>query len=138
MGISSSSTLDYVFFKCWCDLLFVLGQLGIAGRGCLLLAKVLRVKKDLKGESNAKEISDALPFIEYELHRQLLNKLKGQAHDIFSRIFKLRIHDFFLPIIVLIFSSAQNWEKMPFLRNKNFLFFFTWEILVKKIHSFVF
>merc|ERR1711976_1136108 len=52
------------------------GQLGIAGRGCLLLAKVLRVKKDLKGESNAKEISDALPFIEYELHRQLLNKLK--------------------------------------------------------------
>ena len=57
---------------------FLLGQLGIAGRGCLLLAKVLRVKKDLKGESNAKEISDALPFIEYELHRQLLNKLKGQ------------------------------------------------------------
>ena len=30
----------------------------------------------MKGESNAKEISDSLPFIEYELHRQLYNKLK--------------------------------------------------------------
>ena len=108
--------------------MFVLGQLGIAGRGCLLLAKVLRVKKDLKGESNAKEISDALPFIEYELHRQLLNKLKGQAHNMFSRIFKLRIYDIFF-----IFSSAQTWEKMPFLSNKNFVFFFNWEVSVKKL-----
>ena len=64
------------------------GQLGIAGRGCLLLAKVLRVKKDLKGESNAKEISDALPFIEYELHRQLLNKLKVKG---MNAIFGLKI-----------------------------------------------
>ena len=36
----------------------------------------MRLKKDLKGESNAKEISDALPFIEYEIHRQLTHKLK--------------------------------------------------------------
>ena len=107
MGISSSSTID-LSLNVNAIFLFVLGQLGIAGRGCLLLAKVLRVKKDLKGESNAKEISDALPFIEYELHRQLLNKLKGQAHDMFSRFFKLRIYEFFLPNIVLIFSSAQN------------------------------
>ena len=32
--------------------------------------------RDLKGENNAKEISEALPFIEYEIHRQLINKLK--------------------------------------------------------------
>ena len=50
----------------------------VTGRGCLIQAKVLRLKKDLKGESNAKEISDALPFIEYETHRQLVNKLKVQ------------------------------------------------------------
>ena len=68
--------------------ILILGQLGIAGRGCLLLAKVLRVKKDLKGESNAKEISDALPFIEYELHRQLLNKLKVKG---MNAIFGLKI-----------------------------------------------
>eukprot|EP00095_Tigriopus_kingsejongensis_P005187 maker-scaffold321_size207582-snap-gene-1.29 protein:Tk05187 transcript:maker-scaffold321_size207582-snap-gene-1.29-mRNA-1 annotation:"c2 domain-containing protein 5 isoform x2" len=48
----------------------------ILGRGCLIQAKVLRLKKDLKGENNAKEISDGLPFIEYEIHRQLINKLK--------------------------------------------------------------
>ena len=32
--------------------------------------------RDLKGENNAKEISEALPFVEYEIHRQLINKLK--------------------------------------------------------------
>lgn len=50
--------------------------LTINGRGCLVQAQVCRVKKDLRGESNAKEISDALPFLEYELHRLLINKLK--------------------------------------------------------------
>ncbi len=48
----------------------------VTGRGCLLQAKVLRLKRDVKAEHNAKEISDALPFIEYEIHRQLINKLK--------------------------------------------------------------
>lgn len=51
-------------------------NLSITGRGCLLQAQVCRVKKDLRGESNAKEISDLLPFLEYELHRLLINKLK--------------------------------------------------------------
>ena len=102
--------------------MFVLGQLGIAGRGCLLLAKVLRVKKDLKGESNAKEISDALPFIEYELHRQLLNKLKGQAHDMFSRIFKLQIYDFFSTNYCFDFLKCSKLRKMPFVTIKEFVF----------------
>ena len=58
----------------------------------MLQAKVLRLKKDLKGENNAKEISDGLPFIEYELHRQLINKLKvgcALGPDIFFRIQKV-------------------------------------------------
>lgn len=68
--------------------------LAIAGRGCLLQAEVLRPKKDLKGESNAKEISDALPFIEYELHRQLLNKLKVKGMNaIFGLKMNLSISD---------------------------------------------
>ncbi len=74
--------------KCLCcsrgyvpDIMFTtveppVGQLEINGRGCLLQAKVLRLKRDLKGENNAKEISDALPFLEYEIHKQLVNKLK--------------------------------------------------------------
>ena len=36
----------------------------------------LQFFRDLKGENNAKEISEALPFVEYEIHRQLINKLK--------------------------------------------------------------
>ncbi|XP_023232164.1 C2 domain-containing protein 5-like [Centruroides sculpturatus] len=51
-------------------------NIPITGKGCFIQARVCRVKKDGKGEQNAKEISDSLPFLEYELHRQLLNKLK--------------------------------------------------------------
>ena len=47
-----------------------------AGRGCLIQARVARTKRDMKGELNAKEISDSLPFLEYELHKQLINKMK--------------------------------------------------------------
>jgi hypothetical protein len=36
-------------------------------------ATVVRMKKDLKGENNARELSDALPFVEYEIHRQLVS-----------------------------------------------------------------
>ncbi|GAB0096729.1 C2 domain-containing protein [Sergentomyia squamirostris] len=50
--------------------------LQITGRGCLVQAQVCRQKRDLKGESNAKEISDGLPFLEYELYRVLINKMK--------------------------------------------------------------
>lgn len=51
-------------------------SLQITGRGCLVQAQVCRQKRDLKGESNAKEISDGLPFLEYELYRVLINKMK--------------------------------------------------------------
>ena len=47
----------------------------IVGQGGLIQARVLKTKKDLKGENNAREVSDVLPFIEYEIHRQLVNKL---------------------------------------------------------------
>ena len=77
-------------------------QLDIQGRGCLIqgtfdvisdtkirytkdfafIAQVLRPKKDMKGENNAKEISDSLPFVEYELHRQLFNKLKVKGMNV--------------------------------------------------------
>lgn len=48
----------------------------IIGRGCLLQARVCRTKKKEKGEANADIVSTILPFLEYELHQQLLNKLK--------------------------------------------------------------
>ncbi|KAH6936669.1 hypothetical protein HPB50_020576 [Hyalomma asiaticum] len=40
------------------------------------VCRVCRNKRDLKGEQNAREISDSLPFLEIELHRQIQTKLK--------------------------------------------------------------
>ncbi|CAB4065057.1 unnamed protein product [Lepeophtheirus salmonis] len=57
-------------------------------RGSFIQAKVVKYKKDLKGDNNAKEISDALPFLEYEIHRQLLNKLKVKG---MNSLFDLKI-----------------------------------------------
>ncbi|XP_055848017.1 C2 domain-containing protein 5 isoform X2 [Episyrphus balteatus] len=54
-------------------------SLLVTGRGCFMQAQVVRAKKDLRSESNAKEISDGLPFLEYELHRVLINKLKAKG-----------------------------------------------------------
>ncbi|XP_063980326.1 uncharacterized protein LOC135164172 isoform X2 [Diachasmimorpha longicaudata] len=58
------------------------------GRGCFLQATVCKNKKDLRGELNAKEISDCLPFLEYELHSLLLNKLKVKG---MNAIFGLKV-----------------------------------------------
>lgn len=60
----------------------------IIGRGCFLQSHICRPLKDAKGESNAKEISDGLPFLEYELHRLLLNKLKIKG---MNAIFSLKV-----------------------------------------------
>ncbi|XP_044741540.1 C2 domain-containing protein 5 isoform X2 [Chrysoperla carnea] len=60
----------------------------IVGNGCLIQAHVCRPKRDLRAESNAKEISDSLPFLEYDLHRLLINKLKVKG---MNTIFGLRV-----------------------------------------------
>lgn len=51
-------------------------EIETVGRGCLLRAIVTRPRKKSSSELGAKLISDYLPFVEYELHRQLLGKLK--------------------------------------------------------------
>jgi hypothetical protein len=58
------------------------------GKGSLLQAYVCRPKRDCRGELNAKEISDGLPFLEYELHRILVNKLKVKG---MNSIFGLKV-----------------------------------------------
>ncbi|XP_076763814.1 C2 domain-containing protein 5 isoform X1 [Xylocopa sonorina] len=62
--------------------------LSTTGRGCIIQATVCKTKKDLRGELNAKEISDCLPFLEYELHSLLLNKLKVKG---MNAIFGLKL-----------------------------------------------
>ncbi|XP_077991770.1 C2 domain-containing protein 5-like isoform X2 [Glandiceps talaboti] len=74
------------------DILFTTIQppqdLEITGRGCLLQARICRTKKKAQGEANASLVSDALPFMEYELHRQLMSKLKLKG---MNAIFDLRV-----------------------------------------------
>lgn len=41
-----------------------------------LSPRLCRLKKKAQGEVNATAISNLLPFMEYELHTQLMNKLK--------------------------------------------------------------
>ncbi|XP_025764420.1 C2 domain-containing protein 5 isoform X16 [Oreochromis niloticus] len=51
-------------------------EAAVAGKGCLIQARLCRLKKKAQGETNATAISNLLPFMEYELHTQLMNKLK--------------------------------------------------------------
>uniref|UniRef100_A0AAG5CS02 C2 domain-containing protein n=1 Tax=Anopheles atroparvus TaxID=41427 RepID=A0AAG5CS02_ANOAO len=61
--------------------------MAVSGRGCLIQAHTCRMKRDLKSEANGKEISDALPFLEYELYKLLVSKLKIKG---MNAIFGLR------------------------------------------------
>ncbi|XP_062402661.1 C2 domain-containing protein 5 isoform X1 [Sardina pilchardus] len=63
-------------------------EASITGKGCLIQARLCRLKKKGQGEGNATCISSLLPFMEYELHTQLLNKLKLRA---MNALFGLRI-----------------------------------------------
>ncbi|XP_061534194.1 C2 domain-containing protein 5 isoform X3 [Phycodurus eques] len=51
-------------------------EAAVSGKGCLIQARLCRLKKRAQGEVNATAISNLLPFMEYELHTQLMNKLK--------------------------------------------------------------
>ncbi|KAM9375912.1 C2 domain-containing protein 5 isoform 3-T3 [Pholidichthys leucotaenia] len=51
-------------------------EAAVTGKGCLIQARLCRLKKKAQGEGNATAISNLLPFMEYELHTQLMNKLK--------------------------------------------------------------
>ena len=69
-------------------------ELGIVGTMKLVEAHVCRTKKRKEGESNAAIVSDSLPFIEYDLHRQLLFKLRVLGSNaIFGIKFRLSIGD---------------------------------------------
>ncbi|KAM3183722.1 hypothetical protein ACTXT7_009800, partial [Hymenolepis weldensis] len=51
-------------------------ELPVDGRPAFIQVGLSRSKKVEKGESAAREISELLPYIEYELHYRLLQKLK--------------------------------------------------------------
>ncbi|XP_060779154.1 C2 domain-containing protein 5 isoform X2 [Neoarius graeffei] len=74
------------------DVLFttidVPSEAHVTGKGCLIQARLCRTKKKAQGEGNAMAISNLLPFLEYELHTQLMNKLKLRN---MNALFGLRI-----------------------------------------------
>ncbi|XP_051952871.1 C2 domain-containing protein 5 isoform X7 [Xyrauchen texanus] len=63
-------------------------EANVTGKGCLIQARLCRTKKKAQGEGNATAISNLLPFLEYELHTQLMNKLKLRG---MNSLFGLRI-----------------------------------------------
>ncbi|XP_026855277.2 C2 domain-containing protein 5 isoform X24 [Electrophorus electricus] len=63
-------------------------EANVTGKGCLIQARLCRTKKKGQGEGNATAISNLLPFLEYELHTQLLNKLKLRG---MNALFGLRV-----------------------------------------------
>lgn len=62
-------------FICWCHVLFH-------------IVRLCRLKKKAQAEANATSISNLLPFMEYEVHTQLMNKLKLRG---MNALFGLRI-----------------------------------------------
>ncbi|XP_068134084.1 C2 domain-containing protein 5 isoform X8 [Hyperolius riggenbachi] len=64
------------------------GDAPVIGKGCLIQARLCRLKKKAQAEANATVISNLLPFMEYELHTQLMNKLKLKG---MNALFGLRI-----------------------------------------------
>ncbi|KAM6436213.1 C2 domain-containing protein 5 isoform 6-T6 [Liasis olivaceus] len=60
----------------------------VFGKGCLIQARLCRLKKKTQAEANATSISNLLPFMEYEVHTQLMNKLKLKG---MNALFGLRI-----------------------------------------------
>ncbi|XP_004845817.1 C2 domain-containing protein 5 isoform X14 [Heterocephalus glaber] len=61
---------------------------AVVGKGCLIQARLCRLKKKAQAEANATAISNLLPFMEYEVHTQLMNKLKLKG---MNALFGLRI-----------------------------------------------
>ncbi|CAE7794450.1 C2CD5 [Symbiodinium sp. CCMP2456] len=50
--------------------------LPILGRSELVEARVVRLKRKVTGEAHAQDLSEALPFLELELHKQLVHKMR--------------------------------------------------------------
>ncbi|XP_054974552.1 C2 domain-containing protein 5 isoform X17 [Sorex araneus] len=61
---------------------------AVIGKGCLIQARLCRLKKKAQAEANATAISNLLPFMEYEVHTQLMNKLKLKG---MNALFGLRV-----------------------------------------------
>ncbi|GAA49260.1 hypothetical protein CLF_102771 [Clonorchis sinensis] len=85
-------------------------ELLVTGKPSLIQARVCRSKKDVKGEVAANELSELLPFMEYELHYRLLQQLRLRGMNaIFGLRFRITIGEYFIATIATgtgVFASS--------------------------------
>ncbi|KAI9145612.1 hypothetical protein BKA69DRAFT_1048633 [Paraphysoderma sedebokerense] len=79
-------------------------QLDVVGEGCFIEAHVCRAKKKRDGEPNASIVSDAIPFTEFDIHRQLMYKLRLHGmNSLFGLKFKMTVGE---DLIVCVASGT--------------------------------
>ncbi|CAH8496962.1 unnamed protein product [Schistosoma guineensis] len=75
-------------------------ELVIIGNPALVQARVCRTKKDTKGEVAASELSEILPFIDYELHYRLMQKLRlRNMNGLFGLRYRIAIGEYMIAAI---------------------------------------
>jgi uncharacterized protein YbjQ (UPF0145 family) len=85
---------------------------GIFAKQHFIEARIYRPKKRKFGESNGKRISQILPFAEYDLHKQLLYKMKlYHVNAIFNLSYNLAVSDFY--IIVTVHGTGVHLPPLP-------------------------
>jgi hypothetical protein len=74
---------------------------GLFTKQHFIEARICRPKKRKIGESNGKCISQLLPFAEYDLHKQLLYKMKlYHVNAIFNLSYNIAVSDFYIVVTV--------------------------------------
>lgn len=82
--------------------------MNVMGRGCLIQARMCRPKRaESRGDQQAKEVSDGLPFLEYELHRQLINKLRTKGMNSIFGLKVLLVMSVVIKLVVHFLSNPQ-------------------------------
>ncbi|KAJ1504680.1 hypothetical protein HMI54_015298 [Coelomomyces lativittatus] len=84
----------------------------ISGSGVLIEALLGRSKKKKDGEANAANVSDVIPFTDYDLHKQLIEKLKKiNKNAIFGLKLQLSVGDEFL--LAVATGTAYSLQGLP-------------------------
>eukprot|EP01103_Thecamoeba_quadrilineata_P011181 TRINITY_DN2616_c0_g1_i3.p1 TRINITY_DN2616_c0_g1~~TRINITY_DN2616_c0_g1_i3.p1 ORF type:complete len:799 (-),score=194.87 TRINITY_DN2616_c0_g1_i3:125-2521(-) len=86
--------------------------LGIVGRGSFIQARVCQHRKKQDGEQGALAVSQMIPFLEFELHKQLNNKLRvRQMNAIFGLKFQLEVGQYF--VVAVASGTAYYLKSLP-------------------------
>jgi uncharacterized protein YbjQ (UPF0145 family) len=87
-------------------------ELPVIGTGRLIQVRAARTRKHSIGESNAVSVSALLPFLEYELHSQLVYKLKVFGMNaVFGLQYELSIGDNM--VVAVATGTATYVEALP-------------------------